>query len=470
MSDKPSNEKAVYTAVVCPTCRTRVFPAVREERHRVRCPDCHVPVVVPSRAEVIAAEREKKEKDQARRKTENVGTYGLTARAAEEVPVEQTVHCERCRNTITMPVVRESKRVKCSKCGNRVYVPGHLSAPEENKSDVKQVNPATIDLDDDIFSDLGLQDSAPSESPIDRRIQATGSAQRNSSIEHSSIEESGPTAEPETHYLDRFADIRRESEGEKPKSLYLTGVFGFPFRRGAFPRWGYLTLGCVMSGALVAGIVHMLMSVSGYGGVAIAFFAMPLVWVGFWTLSYGAACAITIIEDTANGLSEVVNWMEPNWKEWVPRLMMLAYLATLTVTTCMLIARGVYLATGWFIAPLFVTMSFLFPFLLLSALEVGSTLVPFSTPVTVSLRRSWKAWLGFLTIVSLIGSGLSLAMYWGINLIGPATIPILGPAFSTYFMVYCRLLGRLGWAITNHDGPSKKKRKKRRKSSSKSSG
>ena len=45
--------------VICGTCQARLHPPMRNESYRVRCPDCHQPVKVPSRQEVhVTKDRE----------------------------------------------------------------------------------------------------------------------------------------------------------------------------------------------------------------------------------------------------------------------------------------------------------------------------------------------------------------------------------------------------------------------------
>ena len=90
-------------------------------------------------------------------------------------------------------------------------------------------------------------------------------------------------------------------------------------------------------------------------------------------------------------------------------------------------------------------MFLLFPFLLLSALEAGSPLTPFSLPILMSLRHHGRAWLAFY--------GQSIALFaacWLIGLVLWTVLPALallpiGVVLASTLMIYFRLLGRLAW-------------------------
>lgn len=337
---------------------------------------------------------------------------------------------------------REPRRVKCPKCGNKIYVPGSLNAPDRA---VRASTPVVAD------GETGSESTAETDSlmpPI------------------SSLDTPAQLPETPRTYLDRMADIREEKIDPPPVYVFFSDVFNLPFKAPVLSRWLYMSLGWGMCGLLGGMIVQLLGGSRGYGGMAAAFFALPLIWVGLWTASYTAACVISVIEDTANGMRVIENWLEPNWKEWFPRLITLLYIALLTGTSSLMLAGTIYKLTGSIWIPWLSAVSLLFPFLLLSMLECDSVMMPFSGPVLISLKKNAGDWLMYLVLTATMHSAWIGLLWWGCQQAAGLTLSLTGPLTAAVILIDSRLLGRLGWAITHGEQQSKKSpaRKAARKS------
>src|SRR5690606_14427224 len=284
-----------------------------------------------------------------------------------------------------------------------------------------------------------------------------------------------PPPEPRSAHLPTFfadaqARIHREEVGPPPRRVFLSGVFGFPWRAEVLPRWLYLTFGLCVMNSLIAFLFTMGVETAGSRfGMVTAFFVLPLFWVGTWTLSYAAACCRAILEDTAAGSDRIASWHEQNWREWVLVLAWLGYLAGVTFVLAHLSARlaalvgapslPVLLAVGWVA----------FPIVLLSSLEANSMLLPLSGPVLHSLWRRPGGWLAYYVVSTLVAGVplLLLALLAAASSTFAAAL-IGAPVIAAALFLFARLLGRLGWLISQPQTQSaarKSKRSRRRKAS-----
>ncbi|MBN1854435.1 MAG: hypothetical protein JW829_17015 [Pirellulales bacterium] len=94
------------------------------------------------------------------------------------------------------------------------------------------------------------------------------------------------------------------------------------------------------------------------------------------------------------------------------------------------------------------TMLFLilFPFVLLSMLEISSPWAIFSPRVFGSLWRAPVAWFFFTMESFLLVAVLAFGNFW-IYQFNPWLVPLITPIVVAGSFVYFRLLGRLGWCL-----------------------
>ncbi|HUG89496.1 MAG TPA: hypothetical protein VML55_01595 [Planctomycetaceae bacterium] len=238
---------------------------------------------------------------------------------------------------------------------------------------------------------------------------------------------------------------RRRRKQIDPWPAFFVGVFGFPWREGVFSRWLLLSFGCS-----IVGIASVMMLYVAAMGIYSAVWALRMAWG--WscilTFGYASACCLPIITETAAGGDRVEGWPEPYWKDWALDLARVGLTALEAAAVAFGIAKLAELGTGHFWLPFLAAVYVLFPIAMLSSMHADSVLVPLTPGVLRSLVKCWSAWLMFYGVVALVSvawPGL-LVLGFGFNewLIPIATAPLM----SAVILIYARLLGRLGWVIT----------------------
>lgn len=261
---------------------------------------------------------------------------------------------------------------------------------------------------------------------------------------------------PEMGYLERVERVRDDVIETPPKYLFFSGVFDFPWYPEVWPRWVYLVLGGSLASLIPLLGVAFLEGTSGYAAVGVAFFAMPQIWITFWSGSYMASCGMQIFEDTSAGSDHITTWPDPNWREWMWPLLYLAYVAAMVLA----VAYGVALACGARSTNLVTVLAavefVLFPICLLSVLETNNIAILFSPRVLSSLFRKPAGWILFyaLTGSMLVAWG---GMIWYVYRLNPLMVVVVnGLLYASMSLIWFRLLGRLGWLITHKRGQKRR--------------
>jgi hypothetical protein len=235
--------------------------------------------------------------------------------------------------------------------------------------------------------------------------------------------------------------VERPAWGE-----FFSGVFTFPLYEGVFVRWLLLSVGCVVTGLTTAMVIWF----ASVGWVtAVLALRMTWGWATLFTLGYACALCLPIVTETAAGSEVVEDWPDPDWRDWLLDLLWVALPTIIASAAAFVLAAPLGL-----LGPIAFWLSFaaalllLYPIVLLSALESGSAGTPFTQSVVASLGSHWWAWLLFYAETAL------LACVWpGLFLLGFAFQPfavgaLTGPLMAAVILIYARLLGRLGRAIS----------------------
>ncbi len=232
------------------------------------------------------------------------------------------------------------------------------------------------------------------------------------------------------------------------------GCSRFPCYLQTLGVWGLIALGLTLS---VLGIVFCIWLVDAGLTLAARCFAGPIAWIVLLSTSYTSGCFLAVVQGTSEGYDVIDDWPYGDWREWVWSL---RYTAVALVFT-LLVAAGVgwltSLAGTWI--PAFAAGFFVYPILLLSALETGSPLSLYSRPVLGSLKSLWWGWA-----IVYAESGLLLAAWtWYVLAEFPwapfRTVAVAGPLLAAILLIYARLLGRLVWRAQ----PANTRRRKRRR-------
>ena len=412
-----------YTTVICSICTARLHPEPREVAWKMKCPDCFEPVYVPPLAAVMEKLREQRAL-KAKRQVD-FGTYdlALTQDAEEQLPDSLRIVCRVCRALLHPDLKAEAYSISCPDCHEPISVPARDDVPiEKRKQPKKKRSPS--------------RGRAP-ETTIDLSQHRM----------------------PPTTYSQAQAEVYQVKESPPPKWTFFSGVYSFPLYDGVWQRWIYLSVGCMLVGLLLSFFATQGASRAsgGYGGVVLAFFALPTIWLGTWTGSYAAACGLAVVVETAAGNDDITGWPEPVWKEWAGRLMYLAFVAMPLALLASLVAKLSSLI-GWppwsfFLATYF----FLYPICLLSSLEANSPWIPITKPILATLVHLWWGWIVFYLASAVLIGGYTLVILFEVHLLGDLTMIVTGPLVAALVFIEARLLGRLAWRASHN--PTEKRQK-----------
>lgn len=250
---------------------------------------------------------------------------------------------------------------------------------------------------------------------------------------------------------------------EAPRWWFASGVFSFPWRGDALPRWINLALLLLPLELLVGVIVFLAQMDMSYVTTVVPFLAVPLAWLTLWAGSYAAACFLAIVQDTGSGNDEIHNWPEGDWRERIAPLAYLSVQIVFTGAATSVLAAAVAAFAGQVGAAvaLAVAAPFIFPWFLLSAMEADSPLMPYSPVILRSLGHSLGGWL----VVYLESVGL-LVLVGGVVVAGLIWAPmfsivVVSPLLTAAMFIVARLYGRLAWRIGQHETGRRKRRKKK---------
>lgn len=331
--------------------------------------------------------------------------------AVADIPEYITVICPTCHARMHPRSKHAGKKVICPDCGKKLPIP-------------------TIE---EVLTEI---ESAQRYLPTPEEI---GEYSLGKAVE---------TAKPTTRFLEKQAEIKTEAPPPPPpKWFLLSGVFTFPWHRDAILRWVFLSCGFTAVGIIPALAWEWTEGVELVRWIVMAFAALPMIWLFLWTGSYAAACGLHVLEDTAAGNPRVLEWPEPNWRDWVGQFFYVLYLAVMAAAPGYAIDRlfsGVpdhpglaTAATAWFV----------FPVCLLSSITSIAPWMPLSWPIIRSLVTSWWCWLAFYFESALLGAVWLVPLVIGFGLAPTITMLLNGPVLAAVCLIYARLLGRVAWHI-----------------------
>jgi hypothetical protein len=250
--------------------------------------------------------------------------------------------------------------------------------------------------------------------------------------------------------------------------FYAT-VFLFPWRWEVIRHWLLLTGGLTPALALLAVSIQPTphSNLGHYGRIALLFLGTPLIIVLMATVAYAAAVFISVVEATSAGADRIETWPDDEWVEWLGQLVHLGYAAAVALLLSYGAASLALSGLRSWIAPsvtltiAVIYASFLiifFPIVLLSTQHAVFGWLPITRSVLRSLavRKTDAAWALFACACVPLGL-LPLGQF----IYAPAQYLVIaaagmGPQIAAGLLIYARLLGRLGWEISEHlpDAPS----------------
>ncbi|HSG70244.1 MAG TPA: hypothetical protein VLA12_07505, partial [Planctomycetaceae bacterium] len=411
-------EKRIRVTVTCLTCHERLSTVAKPYDRELACPECGAPIRIkaydPVEAEFQARLREPRNVDP--------GVYGIR-KNYDDPPFEQaetlSLKCPICATLLHPELRDEAWFTTCPDCLEQVRVPPRAEIPAK-------------------FVPLAIPN--PGE---------YGKGEAHETVPLSS------------QVFDRLSAIKEKELDPPPKWTYFSNVFTYPWTRHVWSRWTWMSIGWGLDWMLIAQAWVFLM-MGGYMGVAAAFMALPAIWMTFWVLSYTAACCLTIIEDTGNGIQNIEEWPEPDWREWMANLIYLGFLAGIAKVLVFAFESSFGQASDFWNVTL-VLMYAIYPVILLSSLEAGSAMIPFSKGVFASMISHFRFWVLYYAI----SAGVTLA--WGVLLYYSIRVSFVwsglwqGMLLTTLAIIQARLIGRLAWRVLTEPDGGKKRRRNMRK-------
>ncbi len=475
----------------CPVCRTHMTAPKEQIGKQVACPDCRTTVTVPA----MPAPRPRKQ-------AAPLDAYSLGEDYDPDVPPAPqqeylAMYCGRCGTLMQIAPDKVGSEVTCPDCGTAKVVelprlPGNRDAAVTTESydvheEIGQPPPESVAYKEYVgfvcrcgtrlaapvaevgrqwtCTDCGRSVTVPppraKRPKPDPTKEVDGEYEAQAAPAAESEEASAPYRPP-IWVPSRVKQMLEENSRLRPlppppRWPLVCGVFTFPWRRANLGKWFSLSIGAMLFGTL--GLVGFAMGRGigmgdGPGAIGPAVISMlcqvlggvlGIAWAGVLFINL-----LTILGDTAAGADDVGAWPEAiAFLDWAGSAFFLINSLALAALT----AAGI----GWVLdqarLPGVLARAgvpfVLFPFLLLSMLEVNSPLVPLSKAVCRSLADNWRAWAAFylesLLLVAVTWAIAIAAMLFGSPLLA---VPVLALTIVASLMIYFRLLGRLAWCCS----------------------
>ncbi|MFK8111376.1 MAG: MJ0042-type zinc finger domain-containing protein [Rubripirellula sp.] len=319
-----------------------------------------------------------------------------------EFATEYRVSCKICGSLLYAKAAQAGKTVKCTDCHSPITIP---PAPRVRKDTKVEM------------------DSAPTFQLEDRAVHKRTDPYKKSAsdlLEEASREE---TVTPAPSYTDT-PDVKE----------WFRNVFGIFKDLGVLAHWGGLS-----TLASVAVCIALL----GESKILI----MGLFPVGFFLSVLTVCCGFAILQAVANNEDSITDW---------PTLDPFAWLDQLFVA---LAAAGVAAVPAWGICHFLIGPSLLsvaitmfsvfaiFPFVVLSMLDMNSAFVPFSSEVARSVTKCEEAWGGFYfsSAALFVGTFFTFALASSFGQPAASVVSIFVGVGAVF--CYFSMIGRLAYAI-----------------------
>jgi hypothetical protein len=249
---------------------------------------------------------------------------------------------------------------------------------------------------------------------------------------------------PQTHILDEHVKIRHVRERPKPpKRPFFSNVFQFPWtEQSTLARWGMIAGGLSINGVIAAFNLWLVEENGIAGAIPVLFLLLAQLSIATWSLSFASSCAFSIIQDTGAGLDKVEGWPEGGVREWMADFMAVVYVFFASGLVCYLIALPLQPLTGMVGLPVVIIHAFLFPPVLLAALDADSIFFPYSEMTLRSFKRIPLKWMQMSVLIFgvwlAVAGALTSILVYSPMIAGAAS----GPFVAAGIFISARLIGR----------------------------
>ncbi|NND98584.1 MAG: hypothetical protein HKN47_14785 [Pirellulaceae bacterium] len=326
---------------------------------------------------------------------------------AVEYASEYRVKCKICGSNLYAKASQQGKKITCSDCHSQVTVP----PPPKIKTKIK------IDVEN--AKTFGFE-----EAPQQARRGDPYRKSANELLQQAELEEEQKDKDPTVVYDDDTPSIRQ----------WAMDVFGVFLDPSVIVHW----LGLSTFAAIPAFIALSFESPILLVGLVIG---------GLVLAALVVSCGFAIMQSVANQHESVSDWPEANPTAWMDDLVVAvsaAALAGVPIWALTTFAFGPHLLAA---AGTMFAIYALFPFFILSMMDMQSIFVPFSPEVAKSVSRCQESWGGLYLSSGLLFMGLFL-LYVALSAAaaGPAVAIAIFATIAVAFS-YFAMIGRLAYAI-----------------------
>jgi len=397
--------------------------------------------------------------------------------------------CPSCNVKMRIKAVYAHLRGRCPECGARIEAPrptaGHTTTVADDGL------PALLPVEEEWPESARLEEEgrgygwgaaaaappvAPPPAPVSAESYSLASAELPVAAPAPAAEAAAapyavkpPAPPPPSAYPDvghgSYAGLVREPPPPPPARPLWDGVYTFPWRPDNLAVWLVLTL----TFGLLAILATAAVALAEAGSVLLigVILLIPLILIiGIWTGMYASGCFFAVIEETVAG-NDQVSW--PSGGGIGEGLGKVAYLLWLGGCSGIVAVLLWLAASGaapeddlWWLVSL-LTWALLFPVVLFSSMAASSRWLLLEKDTLLGFLMKPRLVL-LMLVASLV---LLIPVAWvgyralaGVNFLAAAAC---GPLGATVFLIYGRLLGRVGWVLTQAPSRTKGSAKKRRK-------
>ena len=426
-SSTPYFRSPQYVGVDCHVCQTRLYGTPDQVGQELKCPDCGTKTVLrPPPPQAAAKQPEAMEGDQYELMDDEPSKAAV---AAQAVPTYVAFNCKLCDTLMHATADRVGQSIACPDCGRKNVVPPppkpHVAA-----------SVLTSDGEDYLID--------PAADPGERPpviIPPRGLMQYE-------IAEAAALADMSPAAVQRRSRLDAHGRPIMPRQPLTTGVFRIFWSVDMLGWW------IALSAGYVAVVLMFMDAVAGAAiGGQVAFVAL-FAWLfgmvaGGLLTAVASACWLSIVVDSTDGHDEVQNWQTRHFSDWFPPLLNFVCAVSMSTTPGVLLSIGIgqLIPTNiWsHVAIAYVTTVAIFPLVVLSQLDNDSAFGVFSGRIFGTLARCTGSWMLFYIETALmLGACVGAAAACAILNVLPL-VPV--PLYVAAFLLYARLLGRLGWRL-----------------------
>ena len=408
-------DEPVYVAVVCAHCNTRMHATLADVGRKIECPDCGVKSLV--RQPIVETPRPRPSLDDVEAYEVWDSEQDPNLHPERDPEAYVPVVCELCDTHLSATAEQIGQQVVCPDCGHRTRVkPPPKEVPKRTLPGVEMENRQPYQLGPAVAT------------PAVEQLVAMG----------------GTEVDEERAHTYGYGKDRRKV-AQLPPWPFINGVWNFLWYPGVLARvlvlWPWLAIAVFMISAGVA-------SAFSNPFMAVPLLAFGAASMGLWIV-VASAIYLTVVSETGNGADEI-DWPDAVFLDW----MFLGFYFVTSYTCALLPAVALQSLLGgtvneFVLSLLSVGSAYaLFPVVLLSMLENGSPVGPFSPKVWGSIWQFPGRWFTCYALVAVVLAVQLICLGLTVQL-GVIAAFVFGPAVVVIgMMTVYRLIGRLAFCCS----------------------